>query len=77
MVFRTLFIISANTVRAYSTYTSEWIRDLEEISDPTIVNIQNIPDNPTVLYGCTTDGSIVSWKYLLGTIDTVGVSVLK
>lgn len=69
----------ANIIRVYSTSTGEWIRDLDEVNraNPTIINIQNMPNSPTILVGCTVAGDIVAWKYKVGTIDTVFVSVFQ
>lgn len=81
-----MFIVRASTVRVYSPNTGEWIRDLDEFipadkttvnvqTEATIVNVQNIPDDPTVLIGCTINGDIVTWNCKLGSIDSNVVSV--
>lgn len=76
-MLRSLFITRAGTVSVYSVNTGEWNHDLANSTDATIVNIQNIPDEPTMLFGCTEDGDIIKWKHKSGTVDTVVVSVLQ
>lgn len=62
-----------NTVHVYSTKTGGWLRDLETCKR--IVNIQNSPDEPNVLFGCTTSGVIVKWNVKNGGITKAIVSV--
>lgn len=77
-MLRSLFITRASTVSVYSVSTGEWNHDLANSTDATIVNIQNIPDEPTMLFGCTEKGDIIKWKYKSsGTIDTTVVSFLQ
>lgn len=64
-----LFIIWDTNIRAYSTSTGEWIRELEGISGKKIVGQQWDPNNPKLLYGCTDAGNIISWKWLSGVVN--------
>lgn len=64
-----LFIIWDTNIRAYSTSTGEWIRELEGLSGKKIVGQQWDPENPKLLYGCTDGGNIISWKWESGVVN--------
>lgn len=64
-----LFIIWDTNIRAYSSSTGEWIRELEGISGKKIVGQQWDKDNPKLLYGCTDAGNIISWKWESGVVN--------
>lgn len=64
-----LFIIWDTNIRAYSTSTGEWVRELEGIKEKKIVGQQWDPENPKLLYGCTDDGNIISWKWESGVVN--------
>lgn len=55
-------------VRAYSSQTGEWIRDLDG-ANAEIVNVQPDAANPKILFACTSTGQIVSWKVKSGVVD--------
>lgn len=55
-------------VRAYSSQTGEWIRDLDG-ADGDIVNVQPDAANPKILFACTVTGQIVAWKVKSGVVD--------
>lgn len=67
-LFRILFIIWNNIVRAYSAQTGEWIRDLEGATE-NIVGIQLDVHNHKIVFACTTTGQIVSWKWKSGVVN--------
>lgn len=56
-------------IRAYSSSTGEWIRELEGNGGETIVGQQWDPNNSKLLYGCTNAGHIISWKWLSGVVN--------
>lgn len=65
---RILFIIWNEGIRAYSTTTGEWIRDLEGATDK-IISQQCDPVNSKHLYACTINGEVISWKWKSGVIN--------
>lgn len=67
-LFRILFVIWDNVVRAYSSQTGEWIRDLEGASTD-IVSLQTDPECTKLVYACTSTGQVLSWKWRSGVID--------
>lgn len=60
--------MSNSNIRAYSTLTGEWIRDLEGISGRKIIGQQCDLRNPKLLYACTEAGDVVSWKWKSGVL---------
>lgn len=54
-------------VRAYSSQTGEWIRDLEG-ANAEIVHLQTDPTSPLLVYACTVTGQVVSWKWRSGVV---------
>lgn len=61
-------------MRAYSSQTGEWIRDLEGASAE-IVNVQPDPANAKILFACTVEGQVISWKVKSGVVDKRQVSL--
>lgn len=67
--FRVLFIIWNNVIRAFSTTTGEWIRDLEGQANSQVVSVHCHPQNPKLIYACTEAGQLISWKWKSGVIN--------
>lgn len=67
--YRILFIIWDKCIRAYSTLTGEWIRDMEG-STERLIGHQCDPLNPKLLYACTEIGEIIAWKWKSGVIHS-------
>lgn len=66
---RILFIIWNKSVRAYSTITGEWIRDLEGPNEK-LVGHQCDPLNSKLLYACSQSGEVIAWKWKSGVINS-------
>lgn len=67
--FRTLFIISDDHILIYSTETGEFVRQLDGVAGKKIIAIQCDSNNPKLLYGCTENGDIISWKWKSGVVN--------
>lgn len=55
-------------VRAYSSQTGEWVRDLRGASSE-IINLQTDHTNHKLVYACTVDGQVISWKWRSGAVN--------
>lgn len=74
--FRILFVIWDDVVRAYSTQTGEWIRDLEG-ANAHIVGIQCVPEYPKLVFACTVSGQVLSWKWKSGVVNVDQVRTIQ
>lgn len=74
--FRILFVIWDDVVRAYSTQTGEWIRDLEG-ANADIIGVQCVAEYPKLVFACTVTGQVISWKWKSGVVNVDRVNSLK
>lgn len=69
MIFRALFVVCDDSIRVYNTVTGKFVRSLEGISGKRIVGQNWDRNNTKLLYGCTENGDVISWKWKSGVVN--------
>lgn len=64
-----LFVVCNDNIRAYSTVTGKFVRGLEGIAGKKIIGLQLDQNNSKLLYGCTENGDVISWKWKSGVVN--------
>ncbi|XP_014214373.1 WD repeat-containing protein 75 [Copidosoma floridanum] len=57
----TLYVVWKHAIRAYSTTTSDFVKEFE-LADHKIIGITLSPENSSTLIGCTDNGELIYWN---------------
>ena len=62
LIFSIIYVAQNDRIRMYSTETGEFIRELGDNKEGTIVGLHINQENKKSLIACTANGAILTWK---------------